>query len=46
VNAYDFMPNEVKAEFDGYYAKNISFGLDVKIVLKTLGYLTKKPPTY
>jgi O-antigen biosynthesis protein WbqP len=46
VNAYDFMPNEVKANFDGYYAKNISFGLDVKIVLKTLGYLTKKPPTY
>lgn len=46
VNSYDNMPDEVKAEFDGYYAENISFVLDVKIVLKTLRYLTKKPPAY
>jgi O-antigen biosynthesis protein WbqP len=46
VNSYDNMPDEVKAEFDGYYAANISFILDVKIVLKTLLYLTKKPPAY
>lgn len=46
VNSYDNMPDEKKAEFDGYYAKNISFLLDVKIVLKTLAYLTKKPPAY
>lgn len=46
VNSYDDMPDEVKAEYDAYYAKNMSFSLDVKIVLKTLLYLTKKPPAY
>lgn len=46
VNSYDYMPETEKAQLDGYYAKNISFILDVKIVLMTLSYLTKKPPTY
>jgi O-antigen biosynthesis protein WbqP len=46
VNSYDNMSDEVKAEFDGYYYKHISFILDVKIVFKTLLYLTKKPPVY
>ena len=46
VNSYDNMPDDVKAAYDGYYYKNISFFLDVKIVLKTLLYLTKKPPSY
>ena len=46
VNAYDYMPIEEKAKFDGIYAKNITFLNDVKIVLKTLKYLTKKPPVY
>lgn len=46
VNSYDYMPETEKAELDGYYAKNISFILDVKIVLMTLSYLTKSPPTY
>jgi O-antigen biosynthesis protein WbqP len=46
VNSYDNMPDDVKAAYDGYYYENISFFLDVKIVLKTLLYLTKKPPSY
>ncbi len=46
VNSYDFMPEEEKARLDGEYAHRLSFGMDVEIVLKTLLYLTKKPPTY
>lgn len=46
VNSYDNMPDDVKAAFDGYYYENMSFLIDVKIVLKTLIYLTKKPPSY
>ncbi len=46
VNSFDNMPYYVKAELDGYYYENISFLLDVKIILMTLIYLTKKPPTY
>lgn len=46
VNSYDNMPDDVKAAFDGYYRENISLLLDIKIVLKTLLYLTKKPPSY
>jgi O-antigen biosynthesis protein WbqP len=46
VNSYDYMPVEEKARFDGIYAESITFINDVKIVLKTLSYLTKEPPTY
>jgi len=46
VNSYDDMPEEVKAEFDGYYYRNMSFIFDVKIVFKTLLYLANKPPAY
>lgn len=46
VNSYDNMPDDIKAAYDGYYNENISFFLDVKIVLKTLLYLAKKPPSY
>jgi O-antigen biosynthesis protein WbqP len=46
VNSYDYMPVEEKAGLDGFYAKNITFVTDVKIVLKTLAYLTRKPPVY
>lgn len=46
VNSYDNMPDKVKADFDGEYVSQISFFKDVEIVLKTLLYLTKKPPTY
>ncbi|HTM98851.1 MAG TPA: sugar transferase [Pedobacter sp.] len=46
VNSYDFMPEEAKASFDGVYAAKISFISDLKILLQTFLYLTKKPPTY
>lgn len=46
VNAYDGMPELDKATFDGYYAKHVSLWLDIWIVLKTIVYFTKKPPTY
>lgn len=34
-NGRDELPIPVKASLDGYYAQHISFGLDVKILLKT-----------
>ncbi|MDR0506596.1 MAG: sugar transferase [Dysgonamonadaceae bacterium] len=46
VNSYDYMPVLEKAALDGIYAANITFIKDVGIVLKTLKYLTKKPPVY
>jgi O-antigen biosynthesis protein WbqP len=46
VNSYDYMPVEEKAKFDEIYVNNITFMNDVKIVFKTLLYLTKRPPVY
>ena len=46
VNSYDSMPVAVKAAFDGEYARNISLGMDVKVIVRTFVYLTKKPPVY
>ena len=36
INGRDELPIPVKAELDGYYAKNICFLLDVKIFFKTV----------
>lgn len=36
INGRDELPIDIKAELDGYYAKNISFTLDVKIFFKTI----------
>jgi O-antigen biosynthesis protein WbqP len=46
VMAYDGMSVAVKAEWDGKYARSVSFLKDLKIIAKTIGYLTKKPPVY
>jgi O-antigen biosynthesis protein WbqP len=46
VNSYDNMPESEKVEWDGKYAANISCFKDISIILKTFGYLTKKPPVY
>ena len=46
VNSYDNMPEEHKAKFDGEYAREISLKMDLLILLKTVVYFTKKPPTY
>jgi O-antigen biosynthesis protein WbqP len=46
VNSFDGMSVSEKAKFDGEYASKISFGFEVLILLKTILYFTKKPPTY
>jgi len=46
VMSYDNMPESEKAKFDGYYCENLSFLLDVKIVILTFRYFTKPPPRY
>jgi O-antigen biosynthesis protein WbqP len=46
VNAYDNMPENEKARWDGEYAANLTFLTDLKIVLRTFTYLTRKPPVY
>lgn len=46
VNSFDGMSVSEKATFDGEYAYKISFGFEVLILLKTILYFTKKPPTY
>ena len=46
VNAYDGMPPEQKAAFDGEYANRFSIRIDLLILAKTVGYFFKKPPTY
>ncbi|HVI42367.1 MAG TPA: sugar transferase [Anaerovoracaceae bacterium] len=43
VNGRDELPIDVKANFDGYYARNLSFTLDVKILFMTVfSVLTSK----
>lgn len=39
INGRDTVNAGKKAEMDEYYAKNLSFGLDVRIVLRTVGYV-------
>ena len=46
VNSFDGMSVSEKAKFDGEYASQISFGMEVLILLKTILYFTKNPPTY
>lgn len=36
INGRDELPITVKAELDGFYAQHLSFGLDVKIFVKTI----------
>ena len=37
VNGRDELPIMTKADLDGYYAKNLSLGLDIKILFMTVG---------
>lgn len=46
VNAYDFMPEEEKALLDGEYCQKFGLLMDLRIILGTLKYFTKKPPVY
>ncbi|MGH9820914.1 MAG: sugar transferase [Pyrinomonadaceae bacterium] len=46
IHGYDGMPDDEKAQWDGDYSKTMSFSNDVKIILRTFGYLRKRPPVY
>ncbi len=46
VSSFTGMKISEKAEFDGSYAKSISFGNDILIILKTFSYIMKPPPVY
>ena len=46
IKSFDGMSVVQKAEYDGLYAKNITFFNDVKIILNTFTYLLKTPPVY
>jgi len=46
VNSFDGMSPIEKALFDGEYAERITLAGDIRIALKTFGYLLKPPPTY
>lgn len=46
VNSYDGMTSNEKAKFDGEYFKKKSFLFDCLILIKTVKYFTKRPPTY
>jgi O-antigen biosynthesis protein WbqP len=46
INAYDYMPENEKADFDGDYYRRLSLLMDIEIVLRTLNYFTRKPPIY
>lgn len=46
INSYDGMSEREKAQWDGWYARRVSFPTDVGIILRTFGYLLKPPPRY
>lgn len=46
VNAYDGMPELEKLAWESRYVQSISFGRDFIILLRTFGYLLRRPPAY
>lgn len=46
VNSYDNMPESEKAAHDGEYARNLSLATDIVIIVRTFGYLMRRPPVY
>jgi len=40
------MTEKTKAMYDGQYAAHISVGLDLGIIMRTIGYLFRTPPVY
>ena len=39
VNGRDELPIDVKARYDGQYAAHVTFGMDLSIFLRTIGYV-------
>lgn len=46
INAYDNMPDAEKADWDEQYCAHVTLWEDVRIILRTFGYLLKPPPAY
>jgi lipopolysaccharide/colanic/teichoic acid biosynthesis glycosyltransferase len=46
VNAYDGMPETEKVQWEDRYARRVSFGSDLAILLRTFVYLLRRPPSY
>ena len=46
LRAYDNMPDEEKSDHDGEYAAHVTALADLRILVGTLGYLSRRPPTY
>ncbi|EFV93528.1 capsular polysaccharide synthesis protein [Dietzia cinnamea P4] len=46
INAFDGMTAFQKSQYDGRYANQVRLSTDVWIILRTVGYLMKPPPTY
>lgn len=46
VHAYDGMTEPAKAVYDNEYAEKVTLMRDIKIIISTVGYLFKPPPTY
>lgn len=46
ISSFDGMNPSEKADFDGTYAMSISFKSDLCIIIKTFGYLLRRPPVY
>jgi len=46
VNAYNYMPIEIKAKYDREYMEKITFLFDLKILFKTAYYIMNNPPVY
>jgi O-antigen biosynthesis protein WbqP len=40
------MPEFDKVEWDERYARNVTLGTDLRIMMRTFGYLLRRPPVY
>jgi O-antigen biosynthesis protein WbqP len=46
INSFDGMTDREKVQWEARYARSVSFTLDLSIVLRTFGYLFRRPPVY
>jgi O-antigen biosynthesis protein WbqP len=46
VNSFDGMTDEQKVEWEARYAARVTFVADACIILRTFGYLLRRPPVY
>lgn len=46
VNSYDGMPEDEKAEWDAKYLSKLGALTDLRVLLRTIAYLFRKPPQY